>query len=73
MSDRNLFGELVDGLDSLKLEREAHGLTRKVKITRFRFRKMRKRYGRMTLLVPLRYRFRTRMVIKRYGLLARLR
>lgn len=72
MSDRNLFNELVDGLDALKRDREAHGLPRKIKITRFRFRKMRKPYGRK-LLMPVRHRFRTPLVVRRYGLIARLR
>jgi ribosomal protein S14 len=45
MIERNLFRELADGLDALNREREGHGLPRKIKITRFRFRKMRKTYG----------------------------
>jgi hypothetical protein len=45
---------------------------RGIKMTRFRFRKMRKPYGRK-LLIPLRYRFRTPLVVRRYGLIARLR
>jgi hypothetical protein len=72
VSERNLFRELVDGLDELKREREAHGLTRKIKITRLRFRKMRKPYYRR-MLIPARHRFRTPMVVRRYGLVGRLR
>ncbi|HEX7892563.1 MAG TPA: hypothetical protein VF447_00135 [Terriglobales bacterium] len=72
MSERTLFNELVDGLDALRREREAHGLSRKIKITRLRFRKMRKPYGRR-LLIPVRRRLRTPMFVRRYGLIARLR
>lgn len=72
MSDRDLFRELADGLDALKREREAHGLSRKIKITRFHFRRMRKPFRRR-FLIPLRHRFRTPMVVRRYGLLARLK
>jgi hypothetical protein len=72
MTGRSLFLELVEGLQELKRQREAHGLSRKIKITRFRFRKMRKVYRRK-LLIPTRYRFRTPMVVRRYGLIARLR
>lgn len=64
MTDRNLFLELIDGLNALKRE--------PIKITRFRFRKARKPYRRR-LLIPIRHRYRIPMVVRRYGLVARLR
>lgn len=45
---------------------------RGVKITRFRCRKARKPYRRR-LLIPIRHRYRVPMVVRRYGLIARLR
>lgn len=76
MSDANPYiGSNFDEFlaeENIRIKKAIKYARRGIKITRFRFRKMRKPYGRK-LLMPVRHRFRTPLVVRRYGLIARLR